>query len=210
MEDLKSNFYQLVSGYISDAEMRDGLWREIEMAYSQKKRYYHNLNHLNYMLRLAKEHREDLEDWEVVLFSIFYHDIVYNVKRKDNEDKSAKLAAEKLTLLGLEPKRIDRCKSQIRATKHHELSEDSDTAYLIDFDLAILGDTWEKYCVYAQNIRKEYAIYPDFLYERGRKKVVESFLNSERIFKTDKFFKWREENARANLRRELEHADSRG
>ncbi len=117
MEDLKSNFYQLVSKYISNKEMRDRLWTEIEMGYSQKKRYYHNLDHLTYMLRLAKEHGEELEDWDVLLFSIFYHDIVYNVKRKDNEDKSAKLAAEKLALLGLESKRIDRCKSQIQSYK---------------------------------------------------------------------------------------------
>ena len=204
MEDLKSNFYQLVSKYISGVEMRDRLWTEIEMTYSQKKRYYHNLDHLTYMLRLAKEHWEEVEDWDVLLFSIFYHDIVYNVKRKDNEDKSAKLAADKLALLGLESKRIDRCKSQIQATKHHELSEDSDTAYLIDFDLAILGDTWEKYSVYARNVRKEYSIYPDFFYNSGRKKVVESFLNSERIFATKRFYQLREKEARRNLLKELE------
>lgn len=204
MDYLKSHFYQLVSAFTSDAEIVGQLWKEIESAYSQKKRYYHNINHLDYMLRLAEENRDELEDSAVVLFSIFYHDIVYNVKRRNNEEKSAEFAAEKLALLGLEPKRIERCREQILATKHHTFSDDSDTSYLIDFDLAILGDTFEKYSVYTQNVRKEYSIYPDFLYIKGRKKVVRSFLDSERIFRTKRFFELREKKARDNLRKELE------
>ncbi len=204
MDYLKSHFYQLVSAYTNDAEFREQLWKEIVSAYSQKKRYYHNLNHLDYMLRLAEENRDELEDWDVVSFSIFYHDIVYNVKRQKNEERSAEIAAEKLSLLGLEPKRIERCKEQILATKHHKFSDDSDTSYLIDFDLAILGDTFEKYSIYAQNVRKEYSIYPDIFYIKGRKKVVRSFLDSERIFRTKRFFELREKKARDNLRKELE------
>ena len=59
------------------------------------------------------------------------------------------------------------------------------------------------YDTYCQQVRKEYSIYPDFLYKPGRKKVLEHFLNMERIFKTTYFFDLYEAQARENLRREL-------
>ena len=83
-------------------------------------------------------------------------------------------------------------------------SEDYDTNFLLDADLAILGQDRKIYENYIQHIRKEYSIYPDFMYKPGRKKVLIHFLEFEEIFKTDYFKVKYEEKARENIQKELE------
>lgn len=208
MDKLRHIWHELTSRYTNNTALIDERWTEIEKRYSEKKRYYHNLTHLAYMTEKARHYKELLTDPDTVLFSIFYHDIIYNVKRKDNEQKSAEFAKNRLTQLGLHSNQIARCQQQIMATAHqsaqnHPTHDDSDTHYLVDFDLAILGESREIYLDYAKKIRKEYAIYPDFLYKKGRKKVLHHFLGMDRIFKTKEFHDPYEQQARENLKAEL-------
>ena len=98
---------------------------------------------------------------------------------------------------------IESCKNQILATKSHLSNENFDTNYFLDADLSVLGQGWNSYSDYFKNVRKEYSIYPDILYNSGRKKVLKHFLAMEKIFKTDYFFRKFELNARQNLQKEL-------
>jgi predicted metal-dependent HD superfamily phosphohydrolase len=100
---------------------------------------------------------------------------------------------------------IERCKNQILATKSHSKSTDSDTNYFTDADLSVLGQPWEIYRLYYKNVRKEYAIYPDFIYNPGRKKVIQHFLSMNSIFKTDYFYNQFEKVAKENLLKELSY-----
>ena len=88
--------------------------------------------------------------------------------------------------------------------KAHRLSDDSDTNFFTDADLAVLGQDWSAYKIYTEGVRKEYWIYPDIIYKPGRKKVVEHFLRMEKIYKTQPFSAKFENRARLNLKRELE------
>ncbi len=204
MKSLKAIWKNLASGYTNNFEIIDALWTELEKSYTTKNRYYHNLNHLEYMLDKAFRYQEKLGDQDTVLFSIFYHDIVYDTKRRDNEQESADIAQDRLTKLSIPTDKIAKCQIQIIATKYHECKGDNDTKYLLDFDLAILGDTPENYENYTKKIRKEYSIFPDFLYKRGRKKVLQHFLNMNSIFKTPEFIEKYETQARKNLTTELQ------
>ena len=203
MNNLKTIWNELAFSYTNNHDLVNELWAEIEKEYSTPKRHYHNLTHLKYIIDRAEKYREKLTDPDTVLFSIFYHDIVYNTKRQDNEQKSADIARDRLTKLGIPPEKISKCQNQIIATKDHKSNGNTDTDYLLDFDLAILGDTPEKYETYSKNIRKEYSLYPEFLYKRGRKKVLEKLLKADRIFKTSDFHKSFEKQARENIKSEL-------
>lgn len=204
MGNLKAIWKELALNYTDDVRIATALWIEIEKAYSDKERHYHNLTHLKYMADKALEYKELLNDPDTVMFSIFYHDIVYNTKGKDNEQKSADIAKSRLESIGVPTDKISRCQNLIMATKEHNVNSDNDTNYLIDFDLAILGDTPENYKEYRKGIRNEYSIYPDFLYNKGRKKVLRHFLNMGRIFKTEVFHENYEKQARDNLKTELQ------
>jgi predicted metal-dependent HD superfamily phosphohydrolase len=200
---LQHTFTELLEKYTTDADLISTFWQEIKQRHSGERRFYHTLDHLKNLLSQLSKVKDQIRDWDVVLFTLFYHDVIYNSKKSDNEEQSAKLAEKRMKELSLPEDMIQTCVQQILATKSHEISENNDTNLFTDADLSILGRPWEEYWNYAQNVRKEYGQYPKIIYRSGRKKVLRHFLEMERIFKTDHFFEKYEEQARANLEREL-------
>jgi predicted metal-dependent HD superfamily phosphohydrolase len=201
--DLKENFTQLCASLSGDQQLIHNQWWEIEKKYSEKERYYHNLHHLENMFTELEAIKDKISNFSSISFSVFYHDVIYDAPSKHNEEKSAELAAMRLQNLNADHEIIKVVKAQIIATKTHQLSDDSDTNYLLDADLSILGKDTETYRSYIQNIRKEYSIYPDLLYKPGRKKVLRHFLELEHIFKTEYFKDKYEMIARDNIKFEL-------
>lgn len=202
--ELRKRFSALISIYTSDLELMDAMWNKIKKAYSAKNRVYHNLIHLHQLFAELELYRDDIMDWEVISFSVFYHDIIYNVRRQDNEAKSADFAGKEMKLIGVDQDKINACKQQINATKLHEIDSNDDTNLLTDADLAILGKDWKHYASYTKSIRKEYKIYPNLLYRPGRKKVLSHFLSLPNIYKTPQFQHKYESLARQNLLQEFE------
>jgi len=200
---IQKTFIQLVNEYSDDTELVYNCWNEIESNYTKSNRHYHTLSHLKDLYQHLFDIKDKITNWNLILFSIYYHDIIYNPAKSNNEEESADLAKQRMTKLGISSKEIELCKNQILATKSHSISNDPDTNYLIDADLSILGRDWETYNTYCENIRKEYSIYPNFLYKRGRKKVIQHFMNMESIYKTDIFFMTYESQAKDNLEKEL-------
>lgn len=200
---IKDVFDNMAGNYTDNKSIVKKLWFEIETNYSEHGRYYHTLHHLENMYNELVECRGNIKQWDAVLFSLFYHDIIYKATRKDNEEKSAELGVKRLTEVDIPTFIIDTCFEAIIATKSHNLSSNHDINLFTDADLSVLGSDWETYTAYYKAVRKEYSIYPDFLYNPGRKKVLLHFLYMENIFKTD-FFREKYENiARDNISKEL-------
>lgn len=187
-------------------------WLDLEKAYSKKSRHYHNLTHLKEMIESFEVYQNKLQNPDEVLFSIFYHDFVYSASKKDNELKSAEFAVSIFT--DVKPDRFlkpvgfaefDRqlVFDAICATQQHQQNAIEDINWLIDFDLKILSKDWDDYKIYFEQIRKEYRIYPDFLYKPGRAKALKHFLENEFIFQTDAFRSLYEEKARVNIEKEI-------
>lgn len=177
-------------------------WSDLVKAYSSKSRHYHNLNHLEEMIALFESYKSELQFPNEVLYSIFYHDCIYKVTRKDNELKSAEFA------LSILPENTTLDKQlvfdMICATQLHQQNEIEDINWLIDFDLKILSKDWEDYKIYFNQIRKEYKIYPNILYKPGRKKALKHFLENDFIFQTAEFRNKYEAKARENIKSEIE------
>jgi len=161
------------------------------------------LEHLERLLQELHEVQVQIREWNTILFTLFYHDAIYDPLKSNNEEKSADLAEKRLLSLSVPQQVISNCKAQILVTKQHEISADEDTNYFTDADLSILGQDWPAYEAYAKNVRKEYAIYPDLVYRPGRRKVLSHFLQMERIYKTGYFFGKYEATAKDNLQREI-------
>ena len=203
MIDLKNIFKKLVSKYTSDLEFAEKCWLEIIANYSGQDRHYHNLDHLRNMFAQLNFVSDKINNLDLISFSIFYHDVIYNATKSDNEEQSAIFAVERLKLFGLDDNEIAICNAQILATKGHAQSEYDDTNYLVDIDLSILGSSNEEYEKYSEQIRSEYIAFPYSQYKIGRKLVIEKFLSLKQIFKTDFFFDKYEKQARINLENEL-------
>ena len=200
---LKQNWQELTSGY---EEPKEDLLEEILEEYSHPSRHYHNLGHIQALLELTEAYYSQLSDPLRVQLCIWYHDVVYNVHRKDNELKSADFAKEHLSQLRIAPSVITYVYEVIVATKAHVLPpqwDNFDTRFMLDIDLSVLAADQSRYVEYTHQIRKEYRAYPNFLYKRGRRKVLTHLLERERIFQTDMFFEKWEQRARDNMEREL-------
>ncbi|WP_205943972.1 hypothetical protein [Pedobacter xixiisoli] len=184
--------------------MIEELWDEIEIAYSGQQRYYHSLTHLENLLAQLEAIAAQLQNWDVILFSLYYHDIIYSATQSNNEEKSAELAENRMLKAGIPLAIIKECKEQILATKSHVVSNNHDTNYFTDADLSILGQDWDSYAAYFKSVRKEYQIFPNLIYKVGRKKVLKHFLTMPRIYKTAYFYEKLESKARENLQKEID------
>lgn len=202
---LKEDWYNPTSHYCKDTNRIASFWNELEIAYTQKSRHYHNLQHIHSMLKTLKQHEENITNITQIKYAIWYHDIVYNASKNNNEEKSAAIGLSKTQELGLDINNVKGVETLIISTKKHQIinKENADNAYLLDLDLSILGTDWEDYKAYTQAIRKEYKIFPDFIYNPGRKKVLNSFLQREQLFFTDSFKDQLELKARENIKKEL-------
>lgn len=200
---LKEAFTNSASLFNDSQSRIEDLWKEILTSYSETNRYYHNLSHLENMLSELNAVKREIKDWAGIVMALFYHDIVYKATASDNEEKSANKAKARLKELKFPDTKIEHCHKMILATKGHTISSDADINIFTDADLSILGKPWDVYQQYFENIRKEYSVYPDFLYSPGRKKVLKHFLSMPRIYKTDHFYDLYEENAKLNLNKEL-------
>ncbi len=200
---LKDRFESLCLNFTKDKILIEKFWFEIEKKYSGKSRHYHNFQHLENMFEEIDAVRNQIEKFDNISFSIFYHDVIYDATSKLNEEKSADVAKERLKILSLNNEDLQQVYKQILATKSHQKSENEDTNFLLDADLSVLGKSSEVYLEYTKQIRKEYSIYPDFLYKPGRKKVLQHFLELESIYKTEFFRNKYETQARENIEFEL-------
>ncbi len=201
---LKQLFTELVNNYSADNKLAVRLWNEIEINYRDAGRYYHDLSHINKMYSELLEVKDQIQDWDIILFALFYHDIIYHTKRMDNESESALLAASHLNeALHLPKERIEKCSVHILATKGHTKSTDNDTNIFTDADLSILGSDSQTYKRYTKDIRREYYIYSDKEYSYGRQKALNHFLKMETIYKSKHFIDKYENQARKNIKDEL-------
>jgi predicted metal-dependent HD superfamily phosphohydrolase len=111
----------------------------------------------------------------------------------------------------LSQQRIDRVTELVLATISHKnpLPGDLDMAFFLDIDLAILAAPQEQYDSYASKIRKEYGHVSDDAYRAGRSKVLQAFLDRDRIYTSEIFDgSGMEGRARTNIKREIESLTS--
>ncbi|RYY67802.1 MAG: hypothetical protein EOO13_14040 [Chitinophagaceae bacterium] len=198
---LKQRFIEVISEY--DSSAAETYWNEIETAYSSPGRYYHNQKHLRDLFAQLHHIPYEWNNFSAVILAIAYHDIVYDPLQNDNEEKSAILAKDRLLAIGASPDLTAQCLTHIMSTKNHESSINEDSNYFTDADLSILGSAPETYKTYSQQIRQEYSIYPDVIYNAGRVNVLKHFLSMPRIFKTNLFFDKYAAAAHINLQSEL-------
>ena len=199
--NLKEIYSDLLSNIGFSANDIQQNWLDLEKAYSKKSRHYHNLTHLKEMIESFEIYKDKLQNPAEILFSIFYHDFVYSASKKDNELKSAEYALSILYENSTLNKQL--VFDAICATQQHQQNAIEDINWLIDFDLKILAKDWKDYKIYFEQIRKEYRIYPDFLYKPGRAKALKHFLENKFIFQTNEFRNLYEEKARINIEKEI-------
>jgi len=186
----------------------EALMDELRGLHAGPDRGYHGWSHPLALLNLHAEVEDKLHDAEAVRCAILLHDAIYEPRRKDNESRSAALAAEMLTGVVPEPT-LGRTLRLIEATAHHEIPADlpadevADMAMFLDMDLSILGAAPAVFDAYEAGVRHEYREVPEEAFRSGRAAILEGFLAREALY----FSNWGRERfevaARENLARSV-------
>ena len=174
-------------------------WQRLHTAYTESWRAYHNLDHIGHCLAELAAVRQLADDPIALEAAVWFHDVIYDTRRKDNEERSAGLADVILQDAGKPNNFRGHVHTLILATKHESQPTSSDTRLLADIDLSILGQSSERYAEFEQQIRREYAWVPDADFAAGRSAILNSFLQRESIYSSPIFVRQYEEPARVNL-----------
>jgi len=193
----ETDLQQLWDGLAGRLGLSAEIWPTIVTAYSEPQRHYHTLEHIAAVVADFLPLRGAFADADAALLALFFHDIVYDPARSDNEERSAEILRARL-----EGDTADRACAHILATKKHEAST-PDAALVVDIDMAILAAPWPDYLRYAENVAREYLpVYGPDAYKAGRCEMFLKPAQHRRIFLTE-IFAQREDAAQRNIRHEL-------
>jgi predicted metal-dependent HD superfamily phosphohydrolase len=206
-------------GWGEEEERTVRLVRMVEEKYGEAHRAYHNLSHLESIFSVEKEVFGDAEGvWEdevAFVAAVAFHDIVYDVRRGDNEELSCAMMVDVLGSALPTSSLALACAMVLRTKSHHgdtpidfmrgedridlRSASESDVQRFIDLDLSIIGSSAASYAAYAAAIRDEYAHVPRAAYLEGRSRVLEKLGSGAHVFSTDTMRSARERPARENL-----------
>jgi predicted metal-dependent HD superfamily phosphohydrolase len=184
----------------------ESAWRRIVAAYGSPAnplcgdpRAYHNLGHIADCLREAETQILEPKSQAILSLALIYHDLVYNVNRKDNELASAKIAVEALAQLSIPESETSQIHAAIVATDHKSLVSDPLSQLVCDIDLSTLAVPEADFRANSEAIRIEYRAIPDELFYPGRKRIMEKFLERETIYHTQFYQEHCEAKAQQNI-----------
>ncbi|MUG95747.1 HD domain-containing protein [Scytonema sp. UIC 10036] len=209
INQLLERWQHLLASFEVTPDIAQVTFTQIVTAYSSPKRYYHTLEHIEYILNIIESLQDKTQNLEVVQLAAWFHDLVYDTQAHDNEERSAKYASHLLASLRLSSRIIATVSRLILSTKFHQAApNDIDCQVLLDADLAILGSPPVEYGNYAVAIRQEYAWVPQAEYLAGRKQVLQQFLQRDRIYYTPFMFQAFELSARSNILQEIQQINN--
>ena len=188
------------------------LWQDIAMRYNEPQRAYHSLQHIQQLFGQFEQIKHLFHEPHIIALAIYYHDVIYEPTRSDNELKSAEYVVESLTGY-LSAEQCQHIYALIMMTASHQIDnwsnetkereKYSDAAYLLDMDLSILGSSWSVYEHYAHAVRQEYAHVLDGDYRVGRMAVLKELLAHPTLYLTDYYYERLEKQARKNIEHEI-------
>ncbi len=185
-----------------DLPSAEEIWDAISTLYSSEERPYHNLHYIHDCFEKwdAWPQRPVGMDADMIELSIWFHDIIYDSRRADNEEASAALLSHFIKDHPLCPETV----ALILSTKYRDTAGMRCEEILSDIDLSILGAPAEKYQRYARAIRQEYHWSLDENFAEKRKFVLQNFVNRDWIFHTPHARQLWQIQAHANIKWEIE------
>jgi predicted metal-dependent HD superfamily phosphohydrolase len=179
-------------------------WPRLRDAYSENWRAYHNLVHIGHCLQELRFAKTQALDANALEAAIWFHDVVYDMRAKDNEERSADVAEAVLLNGGLPQKFIQQVRLLILATKHNCVPTDNEQGLMVDIDLSILGQNPTRYAAFEEEIRAEYSWVSAADFAAGRSTILKGFIQRKTIFCTTVFVERYEQQARTNLQWAIE------
>ena len=204
LSTLESRWHQFAKRVKIDEPEKS--WEAIATLHTSPERKYHNIEHIHdCLVKLdAWPNKPTAEVGDSIELAIWFHDIIFESTRADNEDYSAALLTHLLRGHPLETEAV----ALILATQHKEASGMRPEEIICDIDLSILGSPAAQYQSYADAIRQEYNWVESEIYRKKRSDVLRNFLLRENIYHTEHARAQWQDQALINLQNEIEQLES--
>ncbi len=167
--------------------------------------YYHTWTHVCSLVSIYNNIIPKITLSPEAILAIYYHDVIYDPTRTDNEKKSADFAVSEMK--GAPQASLDKIRTIIEGTKGHNNPIDKDMAFFLDMDLVMLGVSYETFMDVGCRIRREYSFVDDATFEMGRVAFFKKMLSRKCIYHTYQFYKLFEKQAQSNMKKYIKEYD---
>jgi predicted metal-dependent HD superfamily phosphohydrolase len=178
--------------------------------YSEPHRHYHTHQHLAECFEKVQDIIALAEHPAEVKVGLWFHDVIYDTQRHDNEERSADWARSAARKLGAGAESAQRIYDLVMFTRHAAEPVGIDAQVLVDADLSILGARPARFQEYEAQVRREYGWVPDAVFRPTRAKILKEFLGRPHVFCTARFREQYEAQARHNLQHSLANLEGLG
>lgn len=145
--------------------------------WNESHRHYHSLNHLNDLINQIREYYSTSncseKEYEKLLITAMFHDIVYDPMKNDNEEQSANFFYNCCESKNAD---IEEIKNAILNTKSH-FSSSPFSQKFNEFDMKIVERNFEQLLEWEKGIFEEYKEHGIESYKSGRLKFLENLLD---------------------------------
>ncbi len=195
---------------VGDSPALRRLHGDLLARYSEPHRHYHTPQHLAECFEKIQDIISLAEHPAEILVGLWFHDVIYDTRRDDNEERSASWARNAARELGASVESAQRIYDLVMFTRHAAAPAGIDAQVLVDADLSILGARPARFEEYEAQVRREYDWVPDAMFWAARAKILKEFLGRPHLFCTAPFRELYEAQARLNLHRSLASLAGRG
>ena len=183
------------------------VFTDLAARYREPHRSYHTLDHIAQCLDEFASAQHLLREPLTVEMAIWYHDAIYTIGRRDNEEQSATFAWGICAGAGLGQQFSGTVADLIRMTAtHHAADNGGDERVFADIDLSILGQPPAAFAAYDAAIHREYVMLGGVdatLFRVKRAEILSEFLQraeTNQLYTTSFFQQKYGTPARENLR----------
>jgi predicted metal-dependent HD superfamily phosphohydrolase len=183
---------------------------ELRRRHSEPSRAYHTLHHVAECLRIFTTQQAQAQRPQELELAIWFHDAILDVRRSDNELRSAEWARRALHRAGADAALAQRVHDLVVATAPHAEVAAGDACVLVDIDLAIYGARPSRYDEYERQLRQEHRHVPQSLYRAVRRKTLSDLLAAPQLYLTASFREQYQSQAQVNIQRSLRQLGGSG
>lgn len=173
MENIFQKFEKILTVHVSEKSISD-----LEKLWNEKTRFYHNVSHLKQIISDIQKNiwfsELSLVEKHTLLLAAFFHDAIYDPKKKDNEDKSIQFF--KKSYIGKDKIMVQKVCDLIEVTKHRKRPIEKLQRIFWDADNAGFKKGYKHILHNEKLIRQEYSFVSLDAYKEGRIKFLKTNL----------------------------------
>jgi len=149
--------------------------KELPFRWSEKTRSYHNVNHLVNIIEDIGENPNFkslyVYEKQALLLAAFFHDVIYDPKKSNNEDESIRYF--KASYTGGNGQMLKLVTDLIETTKHRKRPVNNLKRIFWDADNAKFKGSYEEFLKIEKQLEKEYSFESKKSYKEKRLKFLE-------------------------------------